>query len=556
MKSPYDSWGLPLGGSNSDPRGNSGGGSGGSGSGSSGSGSSGSGSGSSGNNNNTNNMATIRLGVRQLNLATSYTGFIYDQVLNIYFAQARMYDPSIRRFLAVDPVRGNIFNPQLMVQYTFVLNNPLRWVDPLGLSPHYVCLEEFVNQAGGSFSGWGGGNTATVTIGGQEVEISDDILMGSDGSVMLSDLEWMLNHIDNSWMDDLCDHEFESIMNNVLGAGGSGGASAMLRALVDARGVHAGVVAAHEERQREISGFAHNSVNRQSPAPQSLRQMQIDAAISGHTQSPFNTASGTAPNSVLVGLRSFAETFPGSTVVWCPIQGRATIWYNGAHFTVLSTPDNNRNGRIYVNDADVIAALGMGSRPIVVYHNTTDNNVSIRANFNFVEPMTVWDDWGNVITFGENRIPHNLFGGRGELTYAQVFMQGVQEHWSGGFGPYSVVTHVGERQYGAVNVSIQGGRGVPIHTEIFWAQHRPGVITMYQGHIEHYRGLLYSPRQYRETAAHEFGHLLGLEDFVRTDANREIVSVMNVPGMPVYQRDIEAVLRVWSGGRPFQPWPY
>jgi len=74
--------------------------------------------------NNTNNMATIRIGVRQLNLTTSYTGFIYDQVLNIYFAQARMYDPSIRRFMAVDPVRGNIFNPQLMVAFKYPRHNP------------------------------------------------------------------------------------------------------------------------------------------------------------------------------------------------------------------------------------------------------------------------------------------------------------------------------------------------------------------------------------------------------------------------------------------------
>ncbi len=37
-----------------------------------------------------------------------------------------------KRFMAVDPVKGNVRNPQSMVQYTYVLNNPLLYVDPLG----------------------------------------------------------------------------------------------------------------------------------------------------------------------------------------------------------------------------------------------------------------------------------------------------------------------------------------------------------------------------------------------------------------------------------------
>ena len=88
---------------------------------------------------------------------------MYDHVLNIYFAQARMYNPTLRRFLAVDPIRGNIFNPQLMIPYTYVLNNPLRFVDPLGLSPHAVDLESFVEGAGGVIN-WVAG---TATVGGQ-----------------------------------------------------------------------------------------------------------------------------------------------------------------------------------------------------------------------------------------------------------------------------------------------------------------------------------------------------------------------------------------------------
>ena len=40
-----------------------------------------------------------------------------------------------KRFTAVDPVKGDVRNPQTMVQYTYVLNNPLMYTDPLGEFP-------------------------------------------------------------------------------------------------------------------------------------------------------------------------------------------------------------------------------------------------------------------------------------------------------------------------------------------------------------------------------------------------------------------------------------
>ena len=45
-----------------------------------------------------------------------------------------MYDASGRRFMAVDPIKGTVTDPQTMVQYTYCLNNPVRHVDLLGLA--------------------------------------------------------------------------------------------------------------------------------------------------------------------------------------------------------------------------------------------------------------------------------------------------------------------------------------------------------------------------------------------------------------------------------------
>ena len=59
--------------------------------------------------------------------AIGFTTYTYDIVLDVYFAQARMYDPSNRRFMAVDPVEDGTN------WYVYCGNSPAVFVDPLGL---------------------------------------------------------------------------------------------------------------------------------------------------------------------------------------------------------------------------------------------------------------------------------------------------------------------------------------------------------------------------------------------------------------------------------------
>ena len=40
-----------------------------------------------------------------------YTGYQYDNISNLYFAQARYYDPALGRFVSEDRVKGNIIRP-------------------------------------------------------------------------------------------------------------------------------------------------------------------------------------------------------------------------------------------------------------------------------------------------------------------------------------------------------------------------------------------------------------------------------------------------------------
>ena len=88
----------------------------------------------------------VRDGGRSLDLVAEYTGHPYDQVLDLYYAKARMYDASDRRFMAVDPVKGAIANPQTIMQYIYCLNNPVIFIDRIGLES--VPLRDTATNAG------------------------------------------------------------------------------------------------------------------------------------------------------------------------------------------------------------------------------------------------------------------------------------------------------------------------------------------------------------------------------------------------------------------------
>jgi RHS repeat-associated protein len=59
--------------------------------------------------------------------------------LGIYHYGARFYSPYIHRFLSADTIVPGYANPQSLNRYSYVLNNPLRYTDPLGHRPDDGC---------------------------------------------------------------------------------------------------------------------------------------------------------------------------------------------------------------------------------------------------------------------------------------------------------------------------------------------------------------------------------------------------------------------------------
>jgi len=61
-----------------------------------------------------------------------YTGQKEVISIGLYYYGARYYDPSIGRFITEDTYPGEMINPQSQNLYVYVMNNPLRYIDPTG----------------------------------------------------------------------------------------------------------------------------------------------------------------------------------------------------------------------------------------------------------------------------------------------------------------------------------------------------------------------------------------------------------------------------------------
>ena len=92
--------------------------------------------------------AVLKCGQRELDLVKRYATHDYDSVLELYYAKARFYDANGRHFVAMDPIldpsrfdiREYVENPVHLVQYIYVINNPVIQIDLLGLTPTTVLL--------------------------------------------------------------------------------------------------------------------------------------------------------------------------------------------------------------------------------------------------------------------------------------------------------------------------------------------------------------------------------------------------------------------------------
>ncbi len=78
---------------------------------------------------------TTALGYKPEEIRQDYTGYQKDDESGLEFAQARYYNNKHGRFTSVDPLvaSANVKDPQTFNRYTYALNSPYKFTDPLGL---------------------------------------------------------------------------------------------------------------------------------------------------------------------------------------------------------------------------------------------------------------------------------------------------------------------------------------------------------------------------------------------------------------------------------------
>nr|WP_305121013.1 RHS repeat-associated core domain-containing protein [Saccharibacillus sp. JS10] len=76
-----------------------------------------------------------------------YSGEYWDEDTGLQYLRSRWYDPSIGRFIQEDTFEGYVNRPSSLNPYTYVENNPLKYVDPDGKNPK---KRESDNLGGGS----------------------------------------------------------------------------------------------------------------------------------------------------------------------------------------------------------------------------------------------------------------------------------------------------------------------------------------------------------------------------------------------------------------------
>jgi RHS repeat-associated protein len=61
-----------------------------------------------------------------------FTGQEFDAEIGLYYYGARYYDPALMRFISPDTISPDFARPQTLNRYSYVLNNPLKFIDPTG----------------------------------------------------------------------------------------------------------------------------------------------------------------------------------------------------------------------------------------------------------------------------------------------------------------------------------------------------------------------------------------------------------------------------------------
>uniref|UniRef100_UPI001FE48C33 polymorphic toxin-type HINT domain-containing protein n=1 Tax=Paenibacillus koleovorans TaxID=121608 RepID=UPI001FE48C33 len=128
-----------------------------------------------------------------------YSGEYWDNASSLQYLRSRWYDPSIGRFMGEDAYEGELTNPLSLNLYTYVSNNPLRYLDPTG---HEQCEGAYSCRGDGYF---------ITDESGFDTFINDSNLQARMNKN--SDLWWGAYYTYNNCSSDSCRDDQQATMD-------------------------------------------------------------------------------------------------------------------------------------------------------------------------------------------------------------------------------------------------------------------------------------------------------------------------------------------------------
>jgi RHS repeat-associated protein len=134
-------------------------------------------------------------------LRQDYTGYQKDDESGLEFAQARYYNGKHGRFTSVDPMTGsaNVKDPQTFNRYSYSMNSPYKFTDPLGL----------IAQS----SGGGGGFCAAESNSCNEAEGSSSFSDMFESMALNNAVDMALQNLETYIGDNIGQGDAYSIQN-------------------------------------------------------------------------------------------------------------------------------------------------------------------------------------------------------------------------------------------------------------------------------------------------------------------------------------------------------
>lgn len=168
-----------------------------------------------------------------------------------------------------------------------------------------------------------------------------------------------------------------------------------------------------------------------------------------------------------------------------------------------------------------------GKYPLEV--NVSNNTIKISVTFRFIG------------TLQDKRYNDRRF----YKTYKKLFLEGIEDYWEEEFTVFGydvkIKVDAKESKNSGIPVTMHDSYGTSVASLSFNPQSGMyGKIDIYTG--DNRTNHFYSVNDYKFVAAHEFGHILGVNDIWGTQYESSVVSVFNKINTPVQNVDVEMVL--------------